>query len=429
MLPELPIRRTKILLLKGQFRNRRVSLKGQLKSLLTESDSLKEEFVNNRRFIHSRPELSFEEVDTSKYIRDQLNSIGLEVKAMGGTGIVARFGLEDRPAIALRSELDALPVEEQTGQPYTSKYPGKMHACGHDAHMAILLGVAKLLQKYRRHLGCEVYLIFQPAEESETSGAIRMIDEGAINNVDAILALHVDPQIDVGRIGIRRGVMNAACDTFFIRIIGEGGHGAHPHRSIDAIPIASTVVNELQKVVSRRISPIRPVVISIGTIEGGTAPNVVSDQVRMSGTLRTLDAETRESAPKLMRQILSGISEAHGGDFEFELNRGEPPLRNDDKMVDFARETLAEVFPKESLVALEDPVMGGDDFAYYLEHVPGLMLRLGVDKPGDEFCPPLHHPRFDIEESSLPIGVAALTSLVLRFPRVTKKILTKEIGS
>ncbi len=370
-----------------------------------------------RRTLHQHPELEFDLDWTAPYVAGELEKIGLEPRTgVGISGIVAEIG-SDGPIVALRADMDALPILEENDVPYKSLHPGRMHACGHDAHTAMLLGAASLLfRAHREHpLPGRVRLIFQPSEEAHKEGrggARRMIEDGVLEGVQAIFGQHVDPEVHVGDVATRPGPMMAAAESFCLRISGQVSHAAFPHQGLDAIAIASQVLNSLHQIVSRRLNPVRPAVITVGTINGGTKSNVLAGEVRMTGTIRTFDDETREKLIEEMHRSAE-IARALGGDYDLEILPGTVPLVNDPGLFSFTRSVISELLGPEHFQ--EAPLrMGGEDFSFFAREVPGVFMRLGVRTPGAPVRP-LHTPTFDLDERALPIGAAVLGTLAVRW--------------
>jgi amidohydrolase len=372
--------------------------------------------VRWRRDIHRHPELGFEEERTGELVAGELRKAGVETTRVAKTGVlgVVRGGLPGK-TIALRADMDALPVIECSDEPFTSEIYGKMHACGHDAHTAMLLGAAVAIARERDRLAGTVKFFFQPAEEGP-GGARPMIDAGVMQGVDAVAMIHVWPTLPAGTIGIRRGPATASCDDFDVEIRGRGGHGGYPHLAVDTIPIAAEVVGALQRVASREVDPLDSVVVTIGQIQGGYRRNVIADVTRISGTVRCLNESVRAAIPERIERVVRGICDAHRATYELTFDRGYPSLHNDvalaDKIAEIARTT--DGIP--AVVSLDRPTMGAEDFAYFAQLAPGCMIRLGVGRPGDAAPPMLHSPNFRLDESALTSGVALFRALAQRLP-------------
>ena len=404
------------------------------------------EVVQIRRRIHSHPELGFEEEQTSKICAETLQRIGIaskdDVARTGVVGVLQGGRPDGEPGrtVALRADMDALPIPEETGLEFASRTPGVMHACGHDGHVAILLGTAMVLARLRDRLAGNVKFIFQPAEES-LGGAKEMVAAGVLDNphVDAIFALHLWPDIALGHVGVHGGPAMAALDKLSITFKGRGGHVATPHKSADAIVAASLLVLALQTVVSRESDPVEPVVLSIGDFRAGRAYNAIADRAELHGTVRTLDAGLRRSMPDLIERKVRGIAETTGTAYDFEYGFGYPPVVNHPKMAEFVVDTCGSALGRERAGFLQKPSMVGEDFAYYLEKTPGAVFLLGtgvedkdpasaaspciesnarcqtVSDPGAMRTYPLHHPRFQFDERALAVGVRAMVGLAMRF--------------
>jgi len=389
----------------------------QSSALLAEASKLRDKLTEWRRDFHQHPELGFEEIRTSGIVAEHLEKLGLEVqRGVGKTGVVATLhGTQPGPTIALRADMDALPMQDQKQVPYRSQVPGKAHTCGHDAHTSILMGTAQFLVEQKIPFKGNIKFIFQPAEEG-LAGAQAMIEDGVLENpkVDAIAGLHVFYGAPTGRVTVVRGVAMAAADRIAIKIIGKGGHAAHPHRSIDSVSVTAEVLSALQHIVSRQVDPLQSAVITIGQINGGTASNIIAPEVVMKGTVRTLNEAIRSEMPARIEKVIKGVTEALGASYEFEYTRGYPTVSNDDVMVDHMWEAATKVLGG-SKVELSLPSMGGEDFSYYTHHVPGVFFRLGVGSDEKNIEYPHHHPLFDIDEDGLPIGVAMLTQIALTY--------------
>ncbi|SDF62998.1 M20 metallopeptidase family protein [Sporolituus thermophilus] len=367
-----------------------------------------------RRQLHRYPELAFQEVRTAEVIASTLVSAGLEVKTgvalTGVTGLIRGVGPR---TVAVRADMDALPIQEQSQAPYASTVPNVMHACGHDGHMAIALGAALVLQRLRHHLPGSVKFIFQPAEEGP-GGAQPMIAAGVLTapEVEAVFGFHLYNSLPAGQIGLSYGQTCAATDEIKITIVGQGGHGAHPHQTVDAVVVAAQVVTALQTVVSRQISPLDAAVVTIGSIRGGYANNVIADRVELWGTVRTLSEQLRAVLPTKIEQIVSGVTAAHGAAYEFVCNPGYPPLITDHALTALIEASAARVVGPGNVVRL-GPSMGGEDFAYFAQAAPAAFFRIGSG--GEAFPYPGHHPRFDFDETAIGIGVRVLVQTVLDY--------------
>ncbi len=362
-----------------------------------------------RRDFHRHPELGLEEHRTSARIQQLLDELGIDYRAgLGGTGVLGTLpGPAGSRTVALRADIDGLPIEEQNEVPYRSRQPGKMHACGHDVHTTVLLGAARLLSEMDGPLPGTVRLLFQPAEET-VGGAQLMIEGGALDDprADAIFGLHVESAVEVGGFELRYGQRNASSDAIKLVIHGRSGHAAYPADSVDAIVVAAQVVSALQSVVSRNVDAREAAVISFGTIQGGTQANIVADRVELRGTVRTLDPAIRQRVLERLRQTAEGVAAALGGRAETTVDAGYPPVINHEPMIDLVRRNAAQLVGKERVSIKSKPNMGVEDFAYYLQQVPGAFFSLGVRNEAAGIVHPVHHERFDVDEDCLPLGVA-----------------------
>jgi len=379
-------------------------------------DSINDKVVALRHQLHEHPELSGAEKETTHLLKTLMEKSGLKVTTFEDHyGLVADLVVDaSKPFVALRADIDALPIEEQSGVPYTSREIGVMHACGHDSHTAILFGTALAMVQLRSELTHNIRFIFQPAEEITQGGSSQMIDDGALENVKAIFGLHAYPYLNTGQIGYKYGVMLASADTFEIEIFGKSSHGARPHEGVDAILVTSMAVNSLNHIVSRQIDPLHPAVISLGTIEGGKAANVLCDHVKLCGTVRSVNHEVRHSIPKMMEVSLQGISRSMHATYKFHYNYGSPEVCNHNAMVDLLRRCAVGVIGEENTIDLGDPVMGGEDFGRYLELVPGAFFRLGTCNVDKGTCFSQHNSRFDVDDDALIIGMKIMGSAALR---------------
>ncbi|MBD2082953.1 M20 family metallopeptidase [Leptolyngbya sp. FACHB-17] len=387
-------------------------MKDRIKDLAV---SLAPRLIEIRRHIHSHPELSGQEYQTAAYVAGVLSSCGLHVKeAIGKVGVVGELdGGDDPRLLAIRTDMDALPIQERTGLEFASRQSGIMHACGHDVHTTVGLGTAMVLSQLGVPLPGKIRFLFQPAEEI-AQGAQWMVEDGVMNDVDSILSVHVFPSIPAGKIGIRYGALTAAADDLELTIMGESGHGARPHEAIDAIWIASQVITSLQQAISRTQNPLRPVVLTIGKISGGRAPNVIADQVTMSGTVRSLHPETNEVLPTWIENIVSKVCEMYSAKYEMSYRRGTPSVQNDAKLTSLLESSAREVWGNESVQIIPEPSLGAEDFSCYLQHAPGSMFRLGVGYP-DRKNYPLHHPQFEVDETAIVTGVVTMACAAYRY--------------
>ena len=385
------------------------------KTLFQTIDSLKDKVIKVRRDIHKHPELSGQEEHTKYLVKGILEFEGLLIKEFQDHfGLVADIVVDKKkPFVAIRADMDALPIDEQTNKPYASEVKGVMHACGHDAHTAIAVGAAIAFNTHKDKLPGNIRFIFQPSEESNEGGSEELIRDGALENVKAIFGLHVYPYLMSGQIGYKYGVMMASADTFSIEIFGRSAHGARPHEGVDAILTAAMCVNSLNHIISRRIDPLHPAVISLGTIEGGKAPNVICDHVKLTGTVRTVNEQIRNKIPKMMEESIKGITHSMGAKYKFSYEFGQPELINNDKMVDIIVQEATKIIGKENVIDLKDPVMGGEDFSRYLQIVPGAFFRLGICNPKKGTCVSQHNPKFDVDEDALPIGMKILSAAAI----------------
>lgn len=386
-------------------------------NLLLEAQKIKQDIIQFRRDFHMYPELGMEEYRTVGIIEDTLKSLGIETMRIARTGLIGLLrGKSSKKTIALRADMDALPISERNKVCYTSKVPNKMHACGHDAHIASLLGAAMLLDKHKHKLIGNVKFLFQPAEET-VGGALPMIKEGALKNpeVDAVFGLHVDVDIEVGKIGIIYGKANAASDMFDVIIYGKSSHGAAPHEGIDAITVGAQVVSALQNFVSRNIDPLDSAVVTIGVFQGGYQRNIIADEIRLSGIIRTLDPSTRKIACDRVKKIILGVTEALGAKANINFTPSYPSLVNDNSMTDLVKSIAEKLLGKENVVVRDKPSMGVEDFAYFLQSTAGSFFNVGVRNKEKGIIQPAHSSLFDIDEDALPIATAIYAQIALKF--------------
>ena len=365
-----------------------------------------------RRDFHRHPEVAFQEERTSAVLRGFLESLGLPVKTMAKTGLRAVLeGKKGGKTVALRADIDALPLQEEGDKEYISLNPGAAHACAHDGHMACVMGAVKVLTQMRDRFDGSVVFLFQPSEELPPGGAKPMVEEGALEGVDAIFGLHFWQSLPTGKVGIVKGPMMAQADNFTIKVTGKGGHGSMPHTSIDPIYAAAQIIVNAQSVVSRNVDPLKPVVVSFGTIKGGTVYNIIPGEVIMTGTVRTFESDVQDLAERRLREISGSVALSLGAEADFEYEKGYPPLVNQGEMTDFVTATAKNVLG-EDCIGPFDPIMGGEDFAYFLQRVPGAFFFFGM---GDGMDHPHHHPSFDMDERALPQATHLLIRLAVDF--------------
>lgn len=379
------------------------------------AEALAPRLIEIRRHLHSHPELSGQEYQTAAYVAGVLSSCGIVVQeAIGKTGVIGELvGRTDDRLVAIRTDMDALPIQERTSLEFTSRQPGIMHACGHDVHTTVGLGTAMVLSQLGEVLPGNTRFLFQPAEEI-AQGASWMVQDGAMNDVSAVFSLHVFPSIPAGSVGIRYGALTAAADDLEIIIMGESGHGARPHEAIDAIWIASQVITTLQQAISRTQNPLRPMVLTIGQISGGRAPNVIADQVRLTGTVRSLHPETHANLPAWIEKIVANICNTYGASYQMNYRRGVPSVQNDLALTQLLEGSAKEAWGSDRVQILTEPSLGAEDFSVYLQHAPGTMFRLGVgfrNKPNY----PLHHPQFEVDETAILTGVVTLAYAIYQY--------------
>jgi len=389
--------------------------------ILKKAQGLKQKMIDLRRDFHQYPEIGLQEFNTARKVEGVLKALGLETRMfVNGTGVRGFLqGSGPGKTIALRADMDALPIQEETDLPYQSKNKGMMHACGHDAHIAMLLGAATILSEVRKELKGNVVFIFQPAEEIGT-GAKALVEEGALEGADRIFGLHVYSILPFGTLGYRPGPLMAAGDFFDVKITGKGGHGGLPHLTVDPIVIAVNAIGTLQTIVSREVDPVESAVISICKMNGGEAYNVIPETVTFGGTIRSHHPELRESLPRRIKEILDGLVSGMRGSYELTLMSKFPATINDEKMTAFVVNVAEELFGKDKLQLMK-PLMGSEDFSFYLQKVPGTFAFLGVENKEKGIIYPHHHPKFDIDEDILPIGAALHVSVAMGFLREQQK--------
>lgn len=356
--------------------------------------------VELRRHLHRHPELSFREEKTSAYIAERLRELGIEVSVnVGGFGVVGKiYGALPGKTVALRADMDALPIQDEKTCDYASEQPGVMHACGHDGHTATLLAVGEYFAKTREQLRGEIRLLFQPAEEVCPGGATSMIAAGALDDVDVIYGVHLWTPLPVGTVASRPGALMASTDEFFIEMQGQGGHGGMPHKTVDSVVAASALVLQLQSVVSRSVDPLDPAVVTIGAIQGGTAQNIIADRCKLSGTVRCFEEGTRALIRQRIHALTEGTAQAYGADAIINYMPGYPSLINHEREYERFMEAASDVFGLHA--ELSTPIMPAEDFAYYVQKVPGCFMLVGAGN-GQNAVYPHHHPKFDIDEQAM----------------------------
>lgn len=388
-----------------------------IKTLIqNKSRAILDEVIDIRRHIHQHPELSFHEFETSNYVESILKKWNIPFESgIAGTGIIGVIKPNKNvdKCIALRADIDALPIQEENDISYKSQNEGVMHACGHDVHTAMLLGAIKIICAHKNELNCMVKFIFQPGEEKLPGGASLMINEGVLKNpkVDEIYALHVFPELEVGKIGLKPGMYMASCDEIYMTITGKGGHGAMPHQNIDPILTSAHIITSLQQIVSRNCSPIIPSVLSFGKIEGLGATNIIPNEVKLEGTFRTMDEEWREKAHHLIKKQATFIAQGFGAKVDVNIVKGYPFLENDIKLTNVSNTKLKSYFGQENVIDL--PIrMTGEDFAFFAQKIPATFIRIGVKNENKGIVFPVHHSKFNIDENALKIGIETLLTIV-----------------
>lgn len=373
-------------------------------------EGLGDRLLDVRRELHRKPELSNQESETTALLRSELERGGLtEVRAIGPTGLVVDVvGERAGPLVVVRGDIDALPLTEEADVPFRSTVPGVMHACGHDVHSAIALGVALTARDRRASIPGTLRVILQPAEEAEPLGGRRVVEGGYLDGATAAIALHVDPGLDTGRVGLHAGPSMASSDEFTITVRGRSSHAGWPHVGCDAVAAAASVIQEIQKIVSRRIDPRSPVALNLGRIEGGVAANILADEVRIFGTLRTLDEPARATARSLIEEVARHAAAANGGGAEMQLIKGEPVLENHRAVIDAFAAVARRQLGVSGCEWLDAPTMNSEDFAFYTERLPSAITWIGVRDEAQGFVYPLHHPRFAVDEAVIPLGVELL---------------------
>ena len=380
-------------------------------------EGLTPEIVRLRHELHEHPEIRFQEKWTSDRVAQFLDDVGIPYKRgyAKGTGIVATLGTGAGKTVLLRADMDALEIQETSGLPYASKIPNRMHACGHDGHTACLCGVVKTLVQHQDRINGTVKFVFQPAEE-EAAGGRYIVEEGVLDGVDAVFALHGWPTLPVGSIGVRSGWTLAGADTFKITVRGRACHGADPAAGVDPIMVAAHLTVALQTIVSRELNPWDAGVVTVGKINAGTATNIIPETAVLEGTFRSFTPEVHDKIEAAVQRIATGVAASFRAeaDVQFSENRY-PPLYNDEAMTDFVRKEATALLGKDRVIEIESPYMGAEDFAFYLEKVPGSFMCLGVNPDPGQPYPPLHNPKYNFGDGPVPTAIALMSTLALRF--------------
>lgn len=375
------------------------------------------EVVGFRQHIHANPELSFHEYETSKFVKDKLTSWGIPFTEMANTGVVGLItgAKASDQVIALRADMDALPITEDNDKPYKSKNEGVMHACGHDVHTSSLLGTAYILNQLKEEFGGTIKLVFQPAEELLPGGASIMIKEGVLENPkpQAMVGQHVLPMMEVGKVGFRSGIYMASTDELYVTVTGKGGHGAQPHQNIDPVLITAHIIVALQQIVSRNADPRLPSVLSFGKVTANGATNIIPNEVKLQGTFRTLNEDWRNEAHRLMKKMAEGVAESMGGSCDFDIHRGYPFLINEEKLTNNAKALAQDYLGAENVVDL-DIWMAAEDFAYYSQVTNACFYRLGTGNAAKDTMHSVHTPKFDIDEDALKTSTGLMAYIALK---------------
>lgn len=392
----------------------------ELRKIQDKAKAYHEDVVAIRRHLHRNPELSFQEFETTEFIIEMLRELGISVDRpleTGCVGIIEGGQFSDR-VVALRADIDALPITEagEHKKDFLSNNEGVAHCCGHDSHTANMLGVAKILTDLREEIKGTVLLIFQPGEEKLPGGGRLLCETGYLQEkgVDVIYGLHSNPNLEPGTIALRKGPLMARPDEFKIEIIGQGGHAASPHQTVDPIVMASQVVNQIQTIVSRNVNPAEPAVVTIGRISGGSAHNIIPEKVEMIGTVRTFGQQTADMIKNRIEAIVKGVTEASGGDYTFDFDYGYPAVINTDWATDLVIDAASDLLGKENVKLMDDPIMAGEDFAFYQQYFPGVFFFLGSGREATGSTYSWHHPKYNIDEECFATGTALMASLVFQ---------------
>ena len=378
------------------------------------TDTVRDTVISWRRHLHQHPELSFHEERTAQFVADTLASFGgFDISRPTPTSVVARLiGGQPGPVLAIRADMDALPIQERNTHDFVSRTDGVMHACGHDGHTAMLLGAAKVLAGYRDELAGEVRFLFQHAEELHPGGARELVQAGVLDGVALVIGAHLWLPMPVGQVGVKTGALMAAPDTFHITITGSGGHAAAPHQTVDSIAIAAQVITNLQHVVARNVDPLAPAVVSVTQIAGGTTHNVIPGSVELVGTARSFDAELRKRIPELMERVIAGVTAAHGATYAFSYEPGYHPVINDARASELLERAVVRALGRSALVEAA-PTMGAEDFSAYQQRVPGSFFFIGARNEARGIVHPHHHERFDVDERALDYGTRIFVAAAL----------------
>ncbi|WP_243291599.1 amidohydrolase [Bacillus sp. FJAT-47783] len=380
---------------------------------MTTKQKIEEWVILQRRYFHQYPELSHQEVETKKYVEKQLTKLGLRTYSLTGKDVVAVLeGNHPGKTVAIRADMDALPIKEETNLPFASKHDGAMHACGHDGHMAILLGIAKTFVEAQEEIHGTILFIFQHAEESVPGGAKELVSKNILDGVDAIFGYHLWQPLSTGMIGIREGSTMAGADRFSCTIYGKGGHGSMPNETVDPTLIAAHAITQMHSIVSRSLHPLEQAVLSLGEIRAGSTYNVIPDTAYMSGTVRHFHESISKQVRSRIEMILDGVCKSFGATYEFDHNHGDPPVINDKKLVQMIRTEAETLYGKTSVMTI-DPVLGSEDFSYYSKEIPAVYTFIGVGN--STYIHGHHHPKFDFDEQMLIRGVELISTSVLRY--------------
>lgn len=384
---------------------------------------VKSEVIGWRRYLHKYPELSFQEEKTAQFVYETLQNFGdLEISRPTKTSVMARLiGQQPGQTIALRADMDALPIKEENDFDFVSQNSGVMHACGHDGHTAMLLGAAKILTQLRNQIKGEVRFLFQHAEELFPGGAQEMVKAGVLEEVDQVIGIHLASTIEVGKIGLCHGPATSASDTFDIKIQGKGGHSSGPHLTVDPIAIGSQVINNLQHIISRNRDPIEKLVVSVTKFHSGSAYNIIPDTAILSGSVRSLDPKLRQQVPGFIERIVKGVTEAHNASFEVDYHLGYSSVINDDRVKEVIEETIINVWGEDTLLRLP-ALMSGEDFSGFSDEVPGCFIFVGAGNQNKGIIHPHHHPRFTIDEDALEMGVELFVQSSFRLLGASRNI-------